>query len=81
MVKKPSSDGSRDISPARMPVSCILHVSNLVRPFALSQLKQLLSENGEFLADSFWINNIKSHCFVTVSVLLLYSDSLSLLIT
>lgn len=51
----------------RKPPSCILHVTNLVRPFALSQLKDLLTEDGMLVADGFWINKIKSHCFAVVS--------------
>ena len=47
--------------------SCFLHVTNLVRPFALSQLKDLLSEDGNVVTDGFWINKIKSHCFAVVS--------------
>ena len=50
------------------PPSAILHVTNLVRPFALSQLKELLSEDGSVVADGFWINKIKSHCFAVVSI-------------
>ena len=48
--------------------SVILHITNLVRPFALSQLKELLSEDGPLVADGFWINKIKSHCFAVVSI-------------
>jgi len=53
----------------RNPPSCILHITNLVRPFALSQLKELLTEDGNLVADGFWINKIKSHCFAVVSVM------------
>ena len=38
-----------------------------MRPFALSQLKDLLSEDGQLVPDGFWINKIKSHCFAVVS--------------
>lgn len=51
----------------RNPPSCILHITNLVRPFALSQLKELLTEEAALAADGFWINKIKSHCFAVVS--------------
>lgn len=51
------------------PPSAILHITNLVRPFALSQLKELLSEDGSLVTDGFWINKIKSHCFAVVSIL------------
>ncbi|XP_065915228.1 apoptotic chromatin condensation inducer in the nucleus-like [Dysidea avara] len=47
----------------RSPASCILHVANLVRPFAQCQLKELLTEDGALVDGGFWINKIKSHCF------------------
>ncbi|KAK1889933.1 Apoptotic chromatin condensation inducer in the nucleus [Dissostichus eleginoides] len=46
-------------------VSKIIHVTNLVRPFTLGQLKELLNRTGSVLEDGFWIDKIKSHCFVT----------------
>ena len=57
----------RSPSPARNPTNRIVHVRNLVRPFTLGQLKELLKRNGPFDEEIFWIDRIKSHCFVTVS--------------
>uniref|UniRef100_A0A3B4B6Q6 Uncharacterized protein n=1 Tax=Periophthalmus magnuspinnatus TaxID=409849 RepID=A0A3B4B6Q6_9GOBI len=54
-------------SPPRGDVSNIVHVCNLVRPFTLGQLKELLSRTGTLVEDGFWIDKIKSHCYVTVS--------------
>ncbi|XP_038860179.1 apoptotic chromatin condensation inducer in the nucleus-like isoform X3 [Salvelinus namaycush] len=54
-------------SPPRGKVSNIVHVSNLVRPFTLGQLKELLGRTGTVLEDGFWIDKIKSHCYVTYS--------------
>ncbi|XP_042184810.1 apoptotic chromatin condensation inducer in the nucleus isoform X3 [Oncorhynchus tshawytscha] len=54
-------------SPPRGKVSNIVHVSNLVRPFTLSQLKELLGRTGTVHEDGFWIDKIKSHCYVTYS--------------
>uniref|UniRef100_A0A8C7LHH6 Apoptotic chromatin condensation inducer in the nucleus n=1 Tax=Oncorhynchus kisutch TaxID=8019 RepID=A0A8C7LHH6_ONCKI len=54
-------------SPPRGKVSNIVHLSNLVRPFTLGQLKELLSRTGTVLEDGFWIDKIKSHCYVTYS--------------
>jgi apoptotic chromatin condensation inducer in the nucleus len=54
-------------------LSNILHIRYLTRPFTLSQLKELLSKYGPLLANPnsstsekhyFWINSVKSHCFV-----------------
>ncbi|KAL1429079.1 hypothetical protein MTO96_016810 [Rhipicephalus appendiculatus] len=52
-------------SPPRNPKSRILFVRNLVRPFTLNQLKQLLQEFGDTVDSEFWIDKIKSKCFVT----------------
>lgn len=38
-----------------------------VRPFTLGQLKELLSRTGTLVEEGFWIDKIKSHCYVTVS--------------
>ncbi|KAM6948676.1 uncharacterized protein acin1a [Aplochiton taeniatus] len=58
---------ARQPSPPRGKVSCIVHVSNLVRPFTLGQLKELLGRTGTLMDDGFWIDKIKSHCYVTYS--------------
>lgn len=56
-------------SPARYPESEVLHVKNLVRPFTQNQLKDLLSKHGNLAEDGFWIDRIKSHCYVVVCLL------------
>ncbi|KAG5846233.1 hypothetical protein ANANG_G00147630 [Anguilla anguilla] len=43
----------------------IIHICNLVRPFTLGQLKELLNETGAVVEEGFWIDKIKSHCYVT----------------
>ncbi|XP_061588759.1 apoptotic chromatin condensation inducer in the nucleus isoform X2 [Cololabis saira] len=54
-------------SPPRGKVSNIVHVCNLVRPFTLGQLKELLGRTGSLVEEGFWIDKIKSHCYVTYS--------------
>jgi hypothetical protein len=56
---------------ARPPPSASICVSNLVRPFTLPALREKLASFGE--VTDFWINSIKSHCFVTVSQTVIYS--------
>ncbi|XP_073347443.1 uncharacterized protein acin1a [Pagrus major] len=56
---------ARQPSPPRGKVSNIVHISNLVRPFTLGQLKELLSRTGTLVEEGFWIDKIKSHCYVT----------------
>uniref|UniRef100_A0A3B4CXA7 SAP domain-containing protein n=1 Tax=Pygocentrus nattereri TaxID=42514 RepID=A0A3B4CXA7_PYGNA len=57
----------RQLSPPRGKVSNIIHICNLVRPFTLGQLKELLNRTGTVVEESFWIDKIKSHCYVTYS--------------
>ncbi|XP_030285976.1 apoptotic chromatin condensation inducer 1b [Sparus aurata] len=56
---------TRQPSPPHGKISNIIHVTNLVRPFTLGQLKELLNRTGSIVEDGFWIDKIKSHCFVT----------------
>lgn len=50
-------------SPARNPISEILFITNLVRPFTVKQLKDLLERTGKLKEDGFWTDKIKSKCF------------------
>ena len=61
-----SLDMNGDAESSHPPPSASIYVSNLVRPFTLSALKSKLEEFGQL--EYFWINSIKSHCFVTVSI-------------
>ena len=57
----------RSPSPARNPASKIVHIRNLVRPFTVNQLKELAKRTGPIVDEEFWIDKIKSHCFIIVS--------------
>ena len=46
-------------------LSCSIIVANLRRPFTNIELKEKLEGFGK--VDYFWINQIKTHCFVTYS--------------
>lgn len=50
------------------PPSEILYIRGLTRPFSLMQLKGLLSRYGKLLEEGFWLDKIKSQCFVTVII-------------
>lgn len=50
-------------SPAKQPVSQILFISNLVRPFTIKQLKELLERTGTIKEGGFWTDRIKSKCY------------------
>ncbi|KAK1152908.1 hypothetical protein AOXY_G30614 [Acipenser oxyrinchus oxyrinchus] len=55
-------------SPPHSKITNIVHISNLVRPFTLGQLKELLNRTGTLVDEGFWIDKIKSHCYVTYSM-------------
>ncbi|XP_065321664.1 uncharacterized protein LOC135929091 isoform X2 [Gordionus sp. m RMFG-2023] len=57
-----------EVSRSSNDASSIIHVSNLVRPFTLRQLKEEFQKYGEFdETKDFWIDKIKSHCIVKYS--------------
>ncbi|XP_043274879.1 apoptotic chromatin condensation inducer in the nucleus isoform X2 [Venturia canescens] len=49
--------------PAAVPTSILL-IKNLVRPFTLNQIRELLSRTGTIVENGFWMDRIKSKCFV-----------------
>jgi len=51
----------REPSPARRKSSTVIYIRNLVRPFTVNQLKELLARTGKIT--DFWIDNIKSKCY------------------
>jgi len=65
-AEDPVTVGPRPPSPARRPESNVIHVTGLVRPYTISQLKELLGRTGTLVDDGFWIDSIKSHCYVVV---------------
>ena len=65
----------RSASPPRNPESNIVHVRNLVRPYTLGQLKELLKRTGTVTDEGFWIDKIKSHCYAIVSFRCILSAS------
>lgn len=54
-------------SPAQNPISQYIYIENLVRPYTINQLKAVMRRTGEICEGGFWINNIKSRCYVKVS--------------
>lgn len=55
------------IPAAKNPVSKVVFVMNLVRPFTINQLRELLQRTGRLVESGFWIDNIKSRCIAMVS--------------
>ena len=62
-AKDPES--KREVSPPRKAESNIIFIQNLVRPFTLLQLKEVLGKTGKLVEQRFWIDKIKSKCFAT----------------
>lgn len=58
------SEEAQPLSPAKHNPSNILYITNLVRPFTVLQLKSLLQRTGKIVEDGFWIDKIKSKCYV-----------------
>ncbi|XP_075212118.1 apoptotic chromatin condensation inducer acinus isoform X2 [Lycorma delicatula] len=54
----------RSPSPARHRPSSVLFITNLVRPFTVPQLRNLLARTGKIAENGFWIDKIKSKCYV-----------------
>ncbi|XP_053202323.1 apoptotic chromatin condensation inducer in the nucleus-like isoform X2 [Panonychus citri] len=52
-------------APPSETTSNILFIRNLVRPFTLVRLKELLEKTGKLVEDQFWIDKIKSKCYAT----------------
>lgn len=60
------------------PTNALL-IQNLVRPFTLTQLKEVLTKHGPLIEDKFWTDKVKSKCCVmyeTVEVAQLTKESL-----
>ena len=57
----------KDATETLEPPSQILYIRGLTRPFTLSLLKELLGRYGKLVDGQFWLDKIKSQCFVTVS--------------
>ncbi|KAH7421824.1 hypothetical protein KP509_13G077200 [Ceratopteris richardii] len=55
----------RTVPPSARPPSVSLKVERFVRPFTLKAVKDLLAEFGQCI--DFWMDQIKTHCFVTYS--------------
>ncbi|XP_014210737.1 apoptotic chromatin condensation inducer in the nucleus [Copidosoma floridanum] len=51
-------------SPPEAQATNILLIRNLVRPFTLNQIKELLARTGTIVENGFWMDRIKSKCFV-----------------
>lgn len=56
-------------SPSGAQVTNVLFIKNLVRPFTMTQLKELLSRTGTIIENGFWMDRIKSKAYVEASII------------
>ncbi|XP_014278942.1 apoptotic chromatin condensation inducer in the nucleus isoform X3 [Halyomorpha halys] len=54
----------RSPSPSGNPATEVLFITNLVRPFTIPQLRELLARTGTIASNGFYIDKIKSKCYV-----------------
>lgn len=48
----------------RVATTNVIRITNLVRPFTVGQLRDLLQRTGKIVSNGFWIDTIKSQCIV-----------------
>jgi apoptotic chromatin condensation inducer in the nucleus len=59
-----ASDEQRVVTPSPRQTSRALRIDNFLRPFTQKQLLELLGETGTIVENGFWMNAIKTHCYV-----------------
>ncbi|KAF7834245.1 Apoptotic chromatin condensation inducer in the nucleus [Senna tora] len=60
-----SDDAPRIVPPSQRSPTTSLRIDRFLRPFTLKQVQELLGKTGK--VDSFWMDHIKTHCYVTYS--------------
>lgn len=53
------------VPPSPKPATNSLRIDRFLRPFTLKAVQELLGKTGT--VTSFWMDNIKTHCYVSVS--------------
>lgn len=59
-------ENDKTLTPPRNPPSNVLLITNLVRPFTLPQLKEMLQRTGNL--QDIWVDKIKSRCIAKVCI-------------
>lgn len=55
---------NKSSSVKRLKTTSVIRITNLVRPFTVGQLRDLLQRTGKIVPNGFWIDTIKSQCIV-----------------
>ncbi|KAI3842340.1 hypothetical protein MKW98_026130 [Papaver atlanticum] len=61
----PKGAQERVVPPSAKPPTTSLRIDNFLRPFTLKAVQELLAKTGSVC--SFWMDHIKTHCYVTYS--------------
>ncbi|KAI3911544.1 hypothetical protein MKW92_052413 [Papaver armeniacum] len=61
----PKGAQERVVPPSAKPPTTSLRIDNFLRPFTLKAVQELLAKTGAVC--SFWMDHIKTHCYVTYS--------------
>ncbi|KAI3996354.1 hypothetical protein MKX01_026822 [Papaver californicum] len=64
-ILSPKSAQERVVPPSAKPPTTSLRIDNFLRPFTLKAVQELLAKTGAVC--SFWMDHIKTHCYVTYS--------------
>ena len=65
------------VPPSQKPATTSLRIDRFVRPFTLKAVQELLGKTGS--VQNFWMDHIKTHCYVTVCSFFLNQDLCSYL--
>lgn len=64
---KSLTEETNEVEPKKKSVkrmTSVIRITNLVRPFTVGQLRDLLQRTGKIVSNGFWIDTIKSQCIV-----------------
>lgn len=62
------------VPPSQRPPTNSLRIDRFIRPFTLKAVQELLGKSGNIT--SFWMDQIKTHCYVSVRLNSFFSVSL-----
>ncbi|XP_027853806.2 apoptotic chromatin condensation inducer in the nucleus isoform X1 [Aphis gossypii] len=62
--EKYEEEPKKKSSVKRITTSSVIRITNLVRPFTVGQLRDLLQRTGKIVSNGFWMDTIKSQCIV-----------------
>ncbi|RHY46840.1 hypothetical protein DYB34_010430, partial [Aphanomyces astaci] len=64
-AKKPKLDATDSIPESKVSPTPTIRIDNFIRPFTLNAVKAFVQVDASFVDDGFWMDAIKTHCYVT----------------